>query len=120
MRNAIRLLVVNGVAGFLLFVTKLLVVCTSCIIGIVMLTRIDGLLTDADSIASNWAFPLVFMVVFSWYLLFNSIRIVATGVLSIYDMAIDTVFLCFCEDVENNDGSEAEPYFMGEKLRQFI
>ena len=30
----------------------------------------------------------------------------------VYEMAVDTVFLCFLEDVERNDGSEERPYFM--------
>lgn len=58
-RNAIRLLVVNGVAAFLIFITKLFIVCSSAVVGVIFLTQIDGALTSADAIASNWAFPLV-------------------------------------------------------------
>lgn len=65
-RNFIRLSVLNSVANFLIFITKIGIVCTSSIIGILLLTQIDGAQSSADGIASNWAFPLVFMVVFSW------------------------------------------------------
>lgn len=33
-------------------------------------------------------------------------------------MAIDTIFLSFCEDCERNDGSEDRPYYMSERLMQ--
>ena len=31
---------------------------------------------------------------------------------SVYEMAIDTLFLCFLQDSEINDGSKEKPYFM--------
>jgi solute carrier family 44 protein 1 (choline transporter-like protein) len=34
-------------------------------------------------------------------------------------MAIDTIFLCFCEDSERNDGI-SKPYFMSRGLMVFI
>ncbi|XP_063598066.1 uncharacterized protein LOC134774648 [Penaeus indicus] len=34
-------------------------------------------------------------------------------------MTIDTLFLCFCEDCERNDGIE-KPYYMSKGLMQFV
>lgn len=34
-------------------------------------------------------------------------------------MAIDTIFLCFCEDCEENDGI-IKPYYMSRSLMQFV
>ena len=34
-------------------------------------------------------------------------------------MTIDTIFLCFCEDCEQNDGV-AKPYFMSRGLMDFV
>jgi len=31
-------------------------------------------------------------------------------------MAVDTLFLCFLEDSERNDGSEEKPYYMPKEL----
>lgn len=45
---------------------------------------------------------------------------VATAFLEVYDMAIDSILLCFCLDRANNDGSDEKPYFMGDSLRKFI
>jgi hypothetical protein len=40
-------------------------------------------------------------------------------VISPFQMAIDTIFLCFCEDSERNDGI-SKPYFMSRGLMVFI
>lgn len=34
-------------------------------------------------------------------------------------MIIDTIFLCFCEDSEENDGID-RPYFMSRELMEFV
>lgn len=34
-------------------------------------------------------------------------------------VTIDTIFICFCEDYERNDG-DARPYFMSLDLKEFI
>lgn len=34
-------------------------------------------------------------------------------------MAIDTIFICFCEDCENNDGI-SKPYYMSRGLMEFV
>ena len=36
--------------------------------------------------------------------------------LSIYEMVIDTLLLCFCEDSRVNDGSPGKEYFMSKSL----
>ena len=41
--------------------------------------------------------------------------LIAHMFLSVYNMAIDTIFLCFCEDCEQNDGI-TKPYFMSKGL----
>lgn len=39
--------------------------------------------------------------------------------LTVYEMTIDTIFLCFCEDCEKNDGIE-RPYYMSRGLMEFV
>ena len=36
----------------------------------------------------------------------------------VYAMAVDTVFLCFLEDSERNDGTPERPYFMSKGLQE--
>ena len=35
-------------------------------------------------------------------------------------MAVDTVFLCFLEDLERNDGTANKPYFMSKSLMSLM
>lgn len=34
-------------------------------------------------------------------------------------MIIDTIFMCFCEDYEHNDGM-SRPYYMSQGLMEFV
>ena len=45
---------------------------------------------------------------------------VATAFFSVYAMAVDTLFLCFLEDLERNDGSRERPYAMSSSLRRVM
>ncbi|KAJ3219113.1 RNA polymerase III-inhibiting protein maf1, partial [Clydaea vesicula] len=38
--------------------------------------------------------------------------------LSVYDSAIDTIFMCFLEDDERNDGSLEKPYYYSDNLKK--
>ena len=35
-------------------------------------------------------------------------------------MAVDTLFLCFLEDMERNDGTAERPYFMSRGLQKIV
>ncbi|TRY82249.1 hypothetical protein DNTS_009363 [Danionella cerebrum] len=52
-------------------------------------------------------------VVFGAYL-------IAHGFFSVYNMGVDTLFLCFLEDLERNDGSPEKPYFMSKNLMKIL
>jgi len=45
---------------------------------------------------------------------------VSSGFFSVYAMAVDTLFLCFLEDLETNDGSAEKPYFMSKNLMKVL
>ncbi|KAK8775663.1 hypothetical protein V5799_030994 [Amblyomma americanum] len=44
---------------------------------------------------------------------------VADACISLYEVAVDTLFLCFCEDCEQNNGG-SKPYFVTDSLRAFM
>uniref|UniRef100_A0A4W4GLV4 Choline transporter-like protein n=1 Tax=Electrophorus electricus TaxID=8005 RepID=A0A4W4GLV4_ELEEL len=52
-------------------------------------------------------------VVFGAYL-------IAHGFFSVYNMCVDTLFLCFLEDLERNDGSAEKPYYMSKSLMKIL
>ncbi|KDR18085.1 CTL-like protein 2, partial [Zootermopsis nevadensis] len=45
---------------------------------------------------------------------------IATIFFGVYEMAVDTLFLCFLEDCERNDGSREKPYFMSKNLMNIL
>uniref|UniRef100_W5LVJ3 Choline transporter-like protein n=1 Tax=Lepisosteus oculatus TaxID=7918 RepID=W5LVJ3_LEPOC len=46
--------------------------------------------------------------------------LVAQGFFSVYSMCVDTLFLCFLEDLERNDGSVQKPYYMSKSLMKIL
>ncbi|KAI9221283.1 plasma-membrane choline transporter-domain-containing protein [Blastocladiella britannica] len=104
-RNAFRVVVVDGVSNFVLFLGKLFIVAVTCIISLALLT------SKYSDAGDNYGIPLVFIFVISW--------VVASFFTAIVDMGIDTLFLCFCEDCERNDGSANSPYYMSPELKAF-
>uniref|UniRef100_A0A8C6TRS9 Choline transporter-like protein n=1 Tax=Neogobius melanostomus TaxID=47308 RepID=A0A8C6TRS9_9GOBI len=46
--------------------------------------------------------------------------LIAHGFFSVYAMCVDTLFLCFCDDLERNDGSPERPYFMSPELHRIL
>lgn len=104
-RNAFRVAVLDKVGDFLLFLGKLLITVVTTIIGLVILQRTNSQLGEF------YAVPLIFIAVEAWF--------ISSFFMSVLDMAIDTIFLCFCEDCERNDGTAQKPYFASESLRAF-
>uniref|UniRef100_A0A8C9ZBH6 Choline transporter-like protein n=1 Tax=Sander lucioperca TaxID=283035 RepID=A0A8C9ZBH6_SANLU len=92
MRNVVRVVVLDKVTDLLLFFGKLLVVAG---VGKKKKTREEA------------------TVVFGSYL-------IAHGFFSVYNMCVDTLFLCFLEDLERNDGSLQKPYFMSKNLMKIL
>uniref|UniRef100_A0A8C7DD57 Choline transporter-like protein n=1 Tax=Oncorhynchus kisutch TaxID=8019 RepID=A0A8C7DD57_ONCKI len=46
--------------------------------------------------------------------------LIAHGFFSVYAMCVDTLFLCFLEDLERNDGSAERPYLMSDRLLKVL
>ncbi|KAK3526825.1 hypothetical protein QTP70_034615, partial [Hemibagrus guttatus] len=61
----------------------------------------------------NYYWMPIIAVVFGSYL-------IASGFFSVYSMCVDTLFLCFLEDLERNDGSAEKPYYMSKNLMKIL
>uniref|UniRef100_A0A673XEU3 Choline transporter-like protein n=1 Tax=Salmo trutta TaxID=8032 RepID=A0A673XEU3_SALTR len=46
--------------------------------------------------------------------------LIAQGFFSVYSMCIDTLFICFLEDLERNDGTMQKPYYMSRNLMRIL
>ncbi|KAF5305606.1 hypothetical protein FQR65_LT07686 [Abscondita terminalis] len=101
--NALRVATINSVGDFVLFLGKLLVVVATVLIGVELIQKKDGII-------HSWV-PLTLAGLFAYF--------ISHCFLSVYEMAIDSIFICFCEDCEENDGL-GKPYYMSRDLMDFV
>ncbi|XP_039591835.1 choline transporter-like protein 5 isoform X2 [Polypterus senegalus] len=112
MRNIVRVAVLDKVTDFLLFLGKIFIAGSVGVLAFFFFTRrIPFIQEEAPSLNYYWV-PLL-TVIFGSYL-------IAHGFFSVYAMCVDTLFLCFCEDLERNDGSAGKPYFMSPELHRIL
>jgi len=109
LRNPVRLLTINGVTGFILFLGKLLVTGIIGVASFFWFARYNANLPDK----LNYAVVPILICVIGTY-------IVTILFFNVYDMGIDTIFICFLEDLERNDGSEEKPYYMTDGLKKIM
>ncbi|XP_071800212.1 choline transporter-like protein 1 isoform X2 [Asterias amurensis] len=102
--NALRVAAINCVGDFVLFLGKLAVVALTAVCGLAIMGTNESIIFYAVS--------LFIGAIFAYF--------TASCFLSVYEMAVDTLLLCFCEDVRINDGSAEKPYFMDADLMEFV
>ncbi|XP_046979575.1 choline transporter-like protein 4 isoform X1 [Schistocerca americana] len=106
MRNILRTVVLDKVTDFLLFLGKLAVTAG-------MLALSFYVFVDRRQDSDEYNLVPVFLVGVGTYF-------IAHVCFGVYSMAVDTLFLCFLEDLERNDGSPQKPYFMSKKLLSIL
>ncbi|KAM8746410.1 choline transporter-like protein 5-B isoform 3-T3 [Acanthopagrus schlegelii] len=112
MRNILRVAVLDKVTDFLLFLGKLLISGSVGVLAFFFFTRkIPVIQEEVPSLNYFWV-PLL-TVIFGSYM-------IAHGFFNVYAMCVDTLFLCFCEDLERNDGSSSRPYYMSPGLHKIL
>uniref|UniRef100_A0A8C9FFX0 Choline transporter-like protein n=1 Tax=Pavo cristatus TaxID=9049 RepID=A0A8C9FFX0_PAVCR len=102
MRNIIRVVVLDKVTDFLLFLGKLLIVGGVGVLAFFFFTHRIKLVEDTAPTLNYYWVPILTVLLGSY--------LIAHGFLSVFGMCVDTLFLCFCEDLERNDGSPERPY----------
>ncbi|KAK3087196.1 hypothetical protein FSP39_002993 [Pinctada imbricata] len=112
MRNIVRVVVVDKVADFLLLIGKLVVVAFAASTSFFFFDgRIEFLASFTPSL-NFYVVPIVLVTIGAY--------VIASCFFSVYGMAVDTLFLCFLEDLERNDGSAEKPYFMSKDLLKIL
>lgn len=99
--NALQVAAINSVGDFILFLGK------CCVTAITTFASVLFMKNDPD--LHFYAIPVLLVCILSYF--------IAHCVLSVYEMVIDTLFLCCCEDLLRNDGSKEKPYFGGSLVR---
>ncbi|XP_076684764.1 choline transporter-like protein 1 isoform X2 [Andrena cerasifolii] len=100
--NILRVAAINSVGDFVLFLGKVMVVTLTVIAGVYLVQK--------EGLHHPWV-PIALAGCFAF--------LVAHCFISIYEMIIDTIFICFCEDCEKNDGI-GRPYYMSRGLMEFV
>uniref|UniRef100_A0A452DSN2 Choline transporter-like protein n=1 Tax=Capra hircus TaxID=9925 RepID=A0A452DSN2_CAPHI len=107
-----RVAVLDKVTDFLFLLGKLLIVGSVGILAFFFFTHRIRIVQDTAPPLHYYWVPIVTVVIGSY--------LIAHGFFSVYGMCVDTLFLCFCEDLERNDGSQERPYFMSPELRDIL
>lgn len=102
--NALRVATINTVGDFVLFLGKILIMCATGLAGIMLL--------NYQRDYTVWVLPLIIVCLFAF--------LVAHCFLSIYEMVVDVLFLCFAIDTKYNDGSPGKEFFMDKVLMEFV
>uniref|UniRef100_A0A7N6A9W0 Choline transporter-like protein n=1 Tax=Anabas testudineus TaxID=64144 RepID=A0A7N6A9W0_ANATE len=112
MRNVVRVAVLDRVTDCLLFLGKVLIAGGVGVFAFFLFTKkIPVIQEEVPSLNYYWV-PLTTVVIGSY--------LIAHGFFSIYAMCVDTLFLCFCDDMERNDGSSQKPFLMSSELHRIL
>lgn len=112
LRNVVRVAVVDKVTDFVLFMSRLVIIGA---VGTGTYFFFDGRIPYLNRYTPSLNFyvvPIVIVIVGCY--------LITSVFFSVYSMAVDTLFLCFLEDLERNDGSPEKPYFMSKGLKQIL
>ncbi|XP_032510800.2 choline transporter-like 2 isoform X3 [Danaus plexippus] len=111
MRNVVRLVVLDKMADWIFFLSKL---CISLGVGLGVFYLLEwGALYEAGAARLHHHHVPAALLAIATYL-------ICTIFFNVYSTAVDTLFLCFLEDCERNDGSEEKPYFMSKNLMRIL
>lgn len=116
LRNVMRLVVLDKVTDFIFFVGKIVIMGTT--IAAFYFEFYEPLepikkfeFFNQPVLNYKWL-PMVIVAASSW--------VISSTFFHVYSIAVDTLFLCFLEDSERNDGSADRPYFMSRKLMNIL
>uniref|UniRef100_A0A672GCJ3 Choline transporter-like protein n=1 Tax=Salarias fasciatus TaxID=181472 RepID=A0A672GCJ3_SALFA len=98
--NALRVATINAVGDFVLFLGKILIVTSTAFAGVLLL--------NYQRDYAEWLLPLIIVCLFSF--------LVAHCFLSVFEIVVDVLFLCFAIDTKYNDGTPGKEFFMDKAL----
>ena len=114
--NPLRALVLNGVTDFVLFLGRLLITAAIGVLGFYFFSK--NLYIDpkyayvfAPTLHYYWV-PLITVIIGTFF--------ISKTFFTVYEMAVDTLFLCAMKDLDVHDGTWEKPYFMSVKLLKLL
>lgn len=108
--NALRMATINSVGDFMLFLAKVIVMAITLVIAVFWIHNpLENF--QLETFKYN-ILPLLIVGIISF--------LVAHSFFTIYEMVVDALMVCFCEDCRANDGTPERPYFMSDSLRKLV
>jgi len=112
--NAGRTMTTALICKGTLVLGKLITVCLTLAIYRLMIT------SRSEALAPTGSENLPMTATVCIYLIVAGVAFLITSVfLSVYELALDTIFICFCEDQERNNGKD-RPYYSSVRLQKFM
>nr|XP_033505708.1 choline transporter-like protein 5-A [Epinephelus lanceolatus] len=112
MRNMVRVAILDSVTDFLLFLGKVLIAGGVGVVVFFFFNRkIPVFQEEVPNLNYYWV-PLLTVVICAY--------LIAHGFFNVYAMCVDTLFLCFCDDLERHDGSSEKPFLMSPELHRIL
>jgi solute carrier family 44 (choline transporter-like protein), member 2/4/5 len=114
--NPLRALVLDRVTDFVLFLGRLLITCGIGVLGFFFFTKRFYIAPDyrkyfAPDLHYYWL-QLAVVIVAAYY--------IAKTFFTVFEVAVDTVFLCALKDLDEHDGTEHSPYYMSRKMLKIL
>ncbi|XP_032776973.2 choline transporter-like 2 [Daphnia magna] len=111
-RNVADIVVLDKVTEFLLFLGRFVIVTTLGIVSFYVFTNKIPYVNECISPTDFFIVPIISTVLGAYFI---------TGLFfSSYSMAVDTIFLCYLQDTEINDGSAEKPFYMSQELKEIL
>lgn len=112
--NLARVAVVNSISFFLLLLAKITITLATGVAVFATIAHAQAAdsalgILDGQPVTSPMA-PVLATGILAW--------LVSSAFMNVYDTAIDTILLCFCEDSHSTGGTASE--FMSEELRRIM
>ncbi|XP_058514149.1 choline transporter-like protein 5 isoform X7 [Ochotona princeps] len=112
MRNIVKVAVTDEVTFLILLLGKILVTGIIGVLAFLLFTERMPIIVEGPTSLNYYWVPLL-TVIFGSYL-------IAHGFFSVYAMCVETIFICFLEDLDRNSGTVTRPYFMTESLLKIL
>ncbi|CAG9810628.1 unnamed protein product [Chironomus riparius] len=107
MENVTDVIALNHFGDLVLMICRFLVVLIAGLVGYTLLSSRYSETGYEDHIIV----PMIVGCIFAFF--------IAHGFIMVFEMTIDTIFISFCIDLEENDG-QTKPYYMSESLKNII
>ncbi|KAK0406429.1 hypothetical protein QR680_018565 [Steinernema hermaphroditum] len=111
-RNIVRVVVLDRVTTFLLFLGKATITLGMGAVAFIYFTGRWDVHPIPRVDLYYYFVPVIVVLIGSYY--------ICDTFFDVYEMGVNTIFLCFLEDSENNDGSTQKPFYMSDSLKKIL